>query len=112
MVVVALTARKHTLIYLLPLPVMKGDTLLIHMVGIRQQRYHGKQKYQKVSDTVHIRSPTKKHQKDFIRVYYQQVLDGNIMKDVGDGVNLKQAAMASIDNLGHSKSHFCFVNDP
>ena len=43
---------------------------------------------------------------------YQRVLQGNIMTDVGDGVNLKQAAKARIDNLGHVKLHSCFVNDP
>ena len=99
LVVVALTARKHALISLPPLPGMKGETLLNHMVGIRQQRYHDKQKEHKVSDAVHIRSPTKKHQKDFMRVDYQRVLEGNIMADVGDGVNLKQAARERIDNL-------------
>ena len=112
LVVVALTARKHALISLPPLPGMKGETLLNHMVGIRQQGYHDKQKEHKVSDAVHIRSPTKKHQKDFMCVDYQRVLEGNIMADVGDGVNLKQAARARLDNLGHVKSHACFVNDP
>ena len=42
--------------------------MLNHMVGIRKQRYHNKQKEHKVSDAVHIRSPTKNHQKDFMRV--------------------------------------------
>ena len=112
LVVVALTARKHALISLPPLPGMKGETLLNHMVGIRQQSYHVKQKEHKVSNAVHIRSPTKKHQKDFMHMDYQQVLEGNIMKDVGDGVKLKQAARARIENLGRVKSHSCFVNDP
>ena len=70
-----------------------------HMVGIWQQRYHCKQKEHKVSDAVYIRSPTKKHQKDFIRLDYQRVLEGNIMADVGDGVKLKQEARARLDNL-------------
>ena len=78
---------------------MKWDALLNHIVGIQQQMYHGKQKEHKVSDAVHIISPTKKHQTDFIRVYYQQVLEGNIMADVGDGVNLKHAARARLDNI-------------
>ena len=82
-----------------------------HVVGIRQQRYHDKQKEHKVYDAVHIRSPTKKHQKDFMRVDYQRVLEGNIMADVGDGVNLKHAARARLDNLGHVKSYSFFVND-
>ena len=112
LVFVALTSRKHALIYLLPLPGMKGGTLLIHMVGIRKQRYHSKQKYHKVSDAVHIKFPTKKHQKYFMPVYYQQVLDGNIMADVGDVVNLKQASRSRLDNLGHVKSHSCFLNYP
>ena len=99
LVVVALTARKHALISLPPLPGMKEETLLNHMVGIRKQRYHDKQKEHKVSDTVHIRSPTKKHQKDFMRVDYQQVLEGNIMADVGNGVNLKKAARARLEDL-------------
>ena len=86
--------------------------LLIHMVGIRKQRYHDKQNYHKVTDAVHIRSTTKKHQKDFIHVDYQRVLDGNIMADVGDGVKQKQAARARLDNLGHVQSHSCFVNYP
>ena len=34
------------------------------------------------------------------------------MQDVGNGVNLKQAAQARLDNLGQVKSHSCFVNDP
>ena len=84
---------------------MNGETLLNHMVGIRQQRYHSKQKEHKVSDAVQIKSPTKKHQKDFMRMDYQRVLEGNIMEDVGDGVNLKQAARERLDNLGHIKSH-------
>ena len=42
---------------------------------------------------------------------YQGVIEGNIMADVGDGVNLKQSAMARLDNLGHVKSHSWFVND-
>ena len=70
-----------------------------HMVGIRQQRYHNKQKEHKVFDAVHIRSPTKNHQKDFMRVEYQRVLEVNIMIDVGDGVKLKQEARARLDNL-------------
>ena len=78
---------------------MKGDTLLNHIVGIRKQRYHGKQKDNKVSDAVHIISPTKKYQRDFMRVDYQQVLEDNIMEDVGDVVNLKHAARARLDNL-------------
>ena len=82
------------------------------MVGIRKQRYHNKQNYHKVTDAVHIRFSTKKHQKYFMPVYYQQVLDGNIMADVGDVVNLKQASRSRLDNLGHVKSHCCFVNDP
>ena len=95
-----------------PLPGMKGETLLNHTVDIRQQRYHDKQKEHKVSDAVHIRSPTKNHQKGFIRVDFQQLLEGNIMADVCDGVKLKQAARARLDNLGHVKLHSCFVNDP
>ena len=47
-----------------------------------------------------------------MRMEYQRVLDGNIMADVGDGLNLKQAARARLDNLGHVKSHSCFVNAP
>ena len=109
--VAALTASKLALISLPPLPGMKGEMLLNHMVGTRQQRCHGKQKEQKVSDAVHIRSPTKKHHKDFMRMNYQRVLEGNIMADVDDVVNLKQAARARIDNLGHVKLHSCFVND-
>ena len=112
MFVAALTASKPALISLPPLPGMKGEMLLNHMVGTRQQRYHGKQKEQKVSDAVHIRSPTKKHHKDFMRMNYQRVLEGNIKADVDDVVNLKQAARARIDNLGHVKLHSCFVNDP
>ena len=34
------------------------------------------------------------------------------MADVGDGENLKQAARARLYNIGHVKSHSCFVNDP
>ena len=34
------------------------------------------------------------------------------MQDVVNGVNLKQAAQARLDNLGQIKSHSCFVNDP
>ena len=68
---------------------MKGETLLNHMVGIRKQKYHAKHKEDKVSDAVHIRSPTKKHQKDLMRVEYQRLIEGNIMSVVGDGVNLK-----------------------
>ena len=45
-------------------------------------------------------------------VNYQPVLKGDIMADVGDGVNLKQAARERLDNLGHVKSHSCFVNEP
>ena len=78
---------------------MKGETLLNQMVCIWQQRYHGKQKENKVSDAVHFRSLTKKHQKDFMHVDYQRVLEGKIMADVGDGVNLKHAARARLDNL-------------
>ena len=82
------------------------------MVGIRQHRYHDKQKEHKVYYAVHIRSPMKKHQKYFMRMDYQLVLEGNIMADVGDGVKLKQAARARLDNLGHVKLHSCFVHDP
>ena len=78
---------------------MKRETLLNHMFGIRQKRYHDKQKEHRVSDAVHIRSPTKKHQKNFMCVDYQQVLEGNIMEDLGDGLNLKHAARSSLDNL-------------
>ena len=63
------------------------------MVGIQQQKEH------KVSDAVHIRSPKKKHQKESMRVDYQRLLEGNIMTDVGDGVNLKQAARERLDKL-------------
>ena len=99
LVVVALTARKHALISLPPLPGMKGETLLNHMVSIRQQRYHDKHKDKKVSNDVHIRSPTKNHQKDFMRVDYQWVLGRNIMEDLGDGVNLEQADRSRLENL-------------
>ena len=78
---------------------MKEETLLDHMVGIRHQRYHDKQKEHKVSNAVHVRYPTKKHQKYFMRVDYQRVLEVNIVVDVGDGVNLKQASRENIDNL-------------
>ena len=83
-----------------------------HMVGIRQQRYHDNQKEHKVSDAVQNNSPTKNHQKEFMYMNYQRVLEGNIMVDVGDGVKLKQADRARLDKLGHVKSHSCFVNDP
>ena len=43
-------------------------------------------------------------------MYYQQVLDDNIMADVGDVVNLKHAARAKLDNLGHVQSHSFFLN--
>ena len=33
------------------------------------------------------------------------------MMDVGDGSNLKVAAKAKLDNLGHVRSHSQFVND-
>ena len=33
------------------------------------------------------------------------------MAGVVDGVNLKLAARARLDNLGNVKSHSCFVND-
>ena len=92
LVLVELTARKNALISLPPLPGMKVEMLLNQMVGIRQQRYHNEQKDHKGSDAAHIRSPTKKHQKYFMRVEYQRVLEVNIMADVGDGVNLKHAA--------------------
>ena len=82
------------------------------MVGIRQHRYHDKQEEHKVSDAVHIRSPTKKHKKGFMRVDYQQVFEGNIISDVGDGVNLKQAARARLYNLGYVKLYSWFLNDP
>ena len=97
--VVALKARKHALIYLPPLPGMKGETLLKHMIRIRHQRYHNKKKEQKVSDDFHIRSPTKNHQKGFMRVDYQRVLEGIIMAYVCGGVNLKHAATTRLDNL-------------
>ena len=102
LVVVTFTECKHSLISLPPLPGTKGVTLLNHMVGIRQQRYHDKLKDHKVSDDVYIRSPTKKHHKDFLCVGYQQVIEGKIMTDVGDGVNLKKLARARLDNLATS----------
>jgi len=54
----------------------------------------------------------KTHQLDFNRIDYHYVLEADIMQDVGNGVNLKQAAQARLDNLGQIKSHSCFVNDP
>ena len=74
--------------------------------------YHSNQKEHKLYNDFHIRSPTKNHQKDFMSMEYQRILDGNIIADVGDGLNLKQAARARLDNLGNVKSHSCFVNDP
>ena len=68
------------------------------MAGILKQRYHDNQKEHKVSDTVRIRSPMNKHQKDFMRVEYQLLLEGNIMEDLGDGVKLKQAARERLEN--------------
>ena len=41
-----------------------------------------------------------------MRMDYQQVLEEIIMADVGDGLNLKQAAMERLDNLGHVQSHY------
>ena len=73
-------------------PGMKGGALLNHMVGIRKHSYHEKQKDHNFSDAVHIRDPTKKHHKEFMRVDYEQVIEGNIMAYVGDEVNLKHAA--------------------
>ena len=75
------------------------------MVVIRQQRHNDKQKEHKVSGAVHIRSSNKNLQKDFMRVDYQRVLEEVIVADVGYGVNLKQAARARLDNLGHVKLH-------
>ena len=40
------------------------------------------------------------------------MLGVNILEDVVNRVNFKQAARSRLDNLGHVKSHSCFVNDP
>ena len=77
-----------------------------HMVGIRQHRYHDKQKENKFSNAVHIISPTKKRQKDFMRIDYQRMLEGNIMADVGDGVNLKQFDSLRLDNLATATTSY------
>ena len=34
------------------------------------------------------------------------------MKDIGDGVNLRQPAQSRLDFLGHVKSHSSIINDP
>ena len=74
--------------------------------------YHSNQKEHKLYNDFHIRSPTKNHQKDFMRMEYHQVLEEKIMADIGDGVNLKHVARARLENLGHVKLHSLFVNDP
>ena len=82
--------------------------LLNHMVDILKQRYYDKYKEHKVSNTFPIRSPTRKHLNYFMHMGYQRVLEGNIMADVGDGLNFKHTDRAS----ERVKAHSCFVNDP
>jgi len=52
-----------------------------------------------------IKGGWKKHQQDFSRVDYHHVVEAHIMDDVSNGVSLRQAAQARLDNLGYVKSH-------
>ena len=45
-------------------------------------------------------------------INYAHISEIQIMMDVGDGSNLKMAAKANLDNLGHVRCHSQFVNDP
>ena len=57
------TAANGLYMFQINTPGMKEETSLNHMVDIRKQMYHDKRKENKVSDAVHIRSPTKKHKR-------------------------------------------------
>ena len=46
-----------------------------------------------------------------MNVQYNYTVERRIMDDVSNGVNLKQAAKARLDNIGHVKAHCEFVND-
>ena len=44
-------------------------------------------------------------------INYAHISERKIMMDVGDGSNLKVAAKTNLENLGHVRSHYEFVND-
>ena len=97
---------------------MKGEDLFDHMIAMRHRNFSKSPKLMrehKISDHHHVISPKKgfpKHQQDFMNIDYANIVERRIMDDVGDSVNLKQAAKARLDNLGHVKSHSQWANDP
>ena len=98
-------------------PGMKEKKLFYHMRGRRDVKYDDAKliKKHKISDELNSISTLKRrpqHQKDFMDINCDHISERQIMMDVGDGSNLKVAAKAKLDNLGHVRSHYRFVNDP
>lgn len=90
---------------------MSGMELFDHMVAFRHRAYSKNQGEHKLNPALMI-SPRTKSQVDMMTVDYARKVQGDIMSEVGDGVNLKYAAQSKLDNIGHLKSHCHFVNDP
>ena len=98
-------------------PGTNGKKIFDHMIGRRNDKYADAKMIKKhnISDDLNSISPLKRrpqHQKDFMDINYAHISERQIMMDVGDGSNLKVAAKENLDNLGHVRSHYRFVNDP
>ena len=86
------------------------------MIGRRHVKYADEKLIKKhnISDElnrIYTLKGRHQHQKDFMDINYAHIAERKIMMDVGDGSNLKVAAKAKLDNLGHMISHSQFVND-
>ena len=98
-------------------PGMKVKKIFNHMIGRRHVKYADEKLIKKhnISDElnrIYTLKGRPQHQKDFMDINYAHIAERKIMMDVGDGSNLKVAAKAKLDNLGHMISHSQFVNDP
>lgn len=89
---------------------MSGEDLFDHQVAFRHRAYSKKPDEHKLDPALMI-SPRTKSQEDMLSIDYARKVQGDIMSEVGDGVNLKYAAQSKLDNIGHLKSHCHFVND-
>ena len=97
-------------------PGMNGKNIFGHMIGRRHFKYADAKLIKKhnISDEFNIISPLKgrpQHKKEFMDINYAHIYERKIMMDVGDGSNLKVAAKTNLENLGHVRSHYEFVND-
>ena len=90
---------------------MKGEELLDHSIGFMHRQYAKKPDEFGISQYLSV-SPHNNHQRALLQLDYHQQVMGSLMADLNEGVPKRQAAQCRLDNLGTTKSHSGFVNNP